>query len=656
MILDEFIDIKISGSKQITIYSKLGFKCEMGDTIHCPIEKLSLGSHLYIRMTCDFCGKEITKQYNTYNNQTNNGELPISCMGCINEKRKFSIKKKYNVDNISQLNETKEKIKKNNNDKYGVDYYMQTEEFKESVKNTNNEKYGVDWIPQTNLFKEKSKKTNQEKYGTDFAIQSDIIKNRSKETCLSRYNKDSYMKTDDFRKKSKEKNQEKYGTDYASQSDTIKEKIKQTNLTKFGVEYPSQTNEIKEKIKQTNLTKYGVEYTPQSDIVKEKMKNSNLNKYGSEYYSQSKIFKSIIKNRKIPHLKEKFDINVINIENNIIEYHCDKCGKNSKSDYQLLYNRMVYKTVLCENCNPINSAISGEENQLLNFIKNNYSGNTLSNIRNVISPYELDIYLPDFKLAFEYNGLFWHNEFYTENNYHLNKTEQCEKQGIHLIHIYEDDWLYKTDIVKSRILNLLGITPIKIYARKCEIKEINDNKLLREFLETNHMQGFVGSQIKLGLFYNDELVSLMTFGKQRKSMGIKNKINSYEMLRFCNKLNTSVIGGADRLFKYFINTYKPVEVVSYADRSWSRGDLYYKLRFDYISKTPPNYYYIVDGIRKYRFNFRKDLLIKEGFDVNKTEHQIMLERGIYRIYDSGSLKFKYHPYRHHPDGFHSEDI
>ena len=89
MILDEFIDIKISGSKQITIYSKLGFKCEMGDTIHCPIEKLSLGSHLSIRMTCDFCGKEITKHYNTYNNQTNNGELPISCMGCINEKRKM---------------------------------------------------------------------------------------------------------------------------------------------------------------------------------------------------------------------------------------------------------------------------------------------------------------------------------------------------------------------------------------------------------------------------------------------------------------------------------------------------------------------------------------------------------------------------------------
>ena len=186
---------------------------------------------------------------------------------------------------------------------------------------------------------------------------------------------------------------------------------------------------------------------------------------------------------------------------------------------------------------------------------------------------------------------------------------------------------------------MIGKNLNKIYARKCIIKEIKDNKLVREFLEKNHLQGFVGCQIKLGLFYNDELVSLMTFGKQRKSMGTKSKENVYEMLRFCNKLNTSVIGGADKLFKYFIDNFHPVEIISYADRSWSQGDLYYKLRFHLMHKTAPNYYYIVNGIRKHRFNYRKDKLVHDGYDKNLSEHEIMLNRKIYRIYDSGSLKF-----------------
>jgi hypothetical protein len=165
--------------------------------------------------------------------------------------------------------------------------------------------------------------------------------------------------------------------------------------------------------------------------------------------------------------------------------------------------------------------------------------------------------------------------------------------------------------------------------------------MIRDFLDKNHIQGFINSKIRMGLFYNGELVSLMIFGYQRKSMGSIGKENVYEMLRFCNKLNTSVIGGADKLFKYFVNTYKPVEVISYADRSWSLGDLYFKLGFNLVHKTGPNYYYIVDGIRKHRFNFRKDKLVREGFDPCKSEHDIMLERDIFRIYDSGSLKFSY---------------
>ena len=124
----------------------------------------------------------------------------------------------------------------------------------------------------------------------------------------------------------------------------------------------------------------------------------------------------------------------------------------------------------------------------------------------------------------------------------------------------------------------------------------------------------------------------MTFGNCRIAI-------EYELLRFCNKLNTNVIGGASKLFNYFIKTYQPIEIVTYADRSISQGKLYKTLGFTFIGKTKPNYYYIIGDIRYHRFKFRKDKLIKQGFDSNKTEHEIMIDRKILRIYDSGNLKY-----------------
>ena len=234
--------------------------------------------------------------------------------------------------------------------------------------------------------------------------------------------------------------------------------------------------------------------------------------------------------------------------------------------------------------------------------------------------------------------MYWHSEEYLNNNYHLNKTQECEKQSIKLIHIFEDEWLYKQEIVKSRLQNILGLTPNKIYGRKTEIREVS-SKITKEFLIDNHIQGNVNSKINLGLYYNDELVSLMTFGNLRKSMGSTQKDDSYELLRFCNKLNTTVIGGADKLLKNFIRLYTPKEIISYADRRWSQGNLYEKLNFTHIHDSKPNYWYILGTNREYRFKYRKDVLVKEGYDPSKTEHQIMINRGIYRIYDCGNKKF-----------------
>ena len=117
----------------------------------------------------------------------------------------------------------------------------------------------------------------------------------------------------------------------------------------------------------------------------------------------------------------------------------------------------------------------------------------------------------------------------------MNKTNECEKQGIHLVHIFENEWNFKQAIVKSRIKNLLGVFGFTIYARKCEVKEVSSKESF-EFQNQNHIQGGVHSKVNIGLYYENELVSLMTFSKPRF-----NKKHEWELVRFCNSLKETIV-------------------------------------------------------------------------------------------------------------------
>lgn len=326
---------------------------------------------------------------------------------------------------------------------------------------------------------------------------------------------------------------------------------------------------------------------------------------------------------------DKYDyskINYINSKNKVILI-CD----NGHEISQKANNHL--RGTGCPKCNRFNK----KECSVIKFIEENYKAGIIQSDRTILNGKELDIYLPDLNIAFEFNGLYWHSEIYKDRMYHLNKTKDSLNKGVQLVHIWEDDWNYKQDIVKSIILNKLGDSK-RIFARKCKIK-IPNNKEVREFLVSNHIQGFVGSKVKIGLYFEDELVSLMTFGNLRKSLGQKSTEGSYELLRFCNKVGYSVVGGAGKMFKYFLNNYYVNEVISYSDNSRGVGNLYKQLGFELVSETIPNYYWIIDNVRKHRFNFRKDKLIKEGNDPNKTEVQIMNEKGYNRIFDCGNKKW-----------------
>ena len=510
---------------------------------------------------------------------------------CIIKKRKNTCRDKYGVDNPKKSKEILEKEKKNILKKWGGKHYMYNDEIRNKFNSSMIENWGVEWAQQSKELSNKSKETFNNNPN-----KNEIISDRSNKLVNKTINEKELINN--------------------KKKETIK-----NNWGSFEIFY----NNITEKVRKKSMINYGVNHHfSHQDIIIKRI---------NSYYNT-------VTNKIISKLPQH--IIYINRELNktgsdsVIILKCNNCNEEFKINRQLLVNRISNNKEICLNCNPVLYGKSGMELELLEFIKQNYNGDILTNIQSMIKG-ELDIYIPEIKLAFEFNGLYWHSELYKDRLYHLNKTKECDKLGIQLIHVWEDDWLYKNEIVKSMIKNKLSKSKT-IFARKCYIKEV-DNNVVKYFLNTNHIQGFVGSKIKLGLYFNDELVNLMTFGNLRKSLGQKSEEGSYEMLRFCNKINVSVSGGASKLLKYFIDNYNPKEIISYSDNSRSNGNMYEKLGFKFIRNSYPNYYYIIDGIRKHRFNFRKDKLIKNGADPSKTEIQIMNELGYNRVFDCGAKKW-----------------
>jgi hypothetical protein len=259
-----------------------------------------------------------------------------------------------------------------------------------------------------------------------------------------------------------------------------------------------------------------------------------------------------------------------------------------------------------------------------------------TNDRTLLGNKELDILIPIRNVAIEFDGLFWHNDTLLDKNYHLQKTELAKQNNIKLIHVFEDEWTHKQDIVKSRIRYILGLANVKVYARKCEIRLVSTEEE-RMFLNSNHIQGYAPSSVKLGLFHKDELISLMTFSKPNLAKGQRKEDNTWELLRFCSKLNTNVVGGAGKLFKHFVKHYTPTKILSFSDKRWGSGSVYPTLGFDYKGDTKPNYWYVDAGkvIRIHRFSLRKN----NKDDANLTEYENRKKQGFLRIWDCGSSKW-----------------
>jgi hypothetical protein len=465
----------------------------------------------------------------------------------------------------------------------------------------------------------------------------------------------------DVKKKKEEKSILKYGTKTPAESKVIKEKIIKTNNDKYGLNSPMCLSEIQEKSKKTLLKNYGVDNPSKSVELKQKRvksfklstyketyKKTSLEKYGVNHPWMDKDIHSKTIDYFYNDYRERINNKITKdfifigfekeISTNLI-FECHKCNTKFKILTYQFYYRINSGISICTNCFPISENASITQIEMYNFIKDNYNGSILLDDKSHINPYEIDVYLPDIKIGFEFNGLWWHSSKFKNDNYHLQKIEAAHKSNISLYTIWEDDWNIKRDICKSYILNKLGKSN-RIMGRKCHVKEVNYN-VSKAFLNNNHFQGDCKSSIRLGLYYNDELVSLMTFSKLRLPMGGRNKEGVYELTRFCNKTFNNVVGGASKLMKYFINTYNPIEVETYSDNLISNGNMYKKLGFEYKHTSNPGYWYVIDGKKEHRFNWRKSKLKKLGADMNKTENEIMEEWGFYKIYNAGNKKWIY---------------
>lgn len=259
--------------------------------------------------------------------------------------------------------------------------------------------------------------------------------------------------------------------------------------------------------------------------------------------------------------------------------------------------------------------------------------NFITKDREVLNGKELDIFIPDHLLGIEYNGEYWHSDSKKDHDNLYTKTILAENYCIDLVHIWEHEWQTKQNIVKSRLAGILGLNK-RIFARKTNVRVINWS-LAQEFLDKCHIQGSGSpTNINLGLYLQDELIALMTFGKPRF-----NSAYEYELVRYCSILNTNIVGGAGKLLKYFIKEYKPKNIISYSDRRWGRGNLYRKLGFIMINRTEPNYFYFKGTKKISRYQAQKhklEKLIPEYYDPSKTENDMMSNAGYIKCYDCGN--------------------
>lgn len=526
--------------------------------------------------------------------------------------------------------------------------YVKTDEVKNrQQKNTKLgmlAKYGVEYAGQLPNFSKKLKETKLKNHGDENYVNPE----KAKQTRLSRYGSENYNNIEKF----KETFISKYGVDNPSKVDSMLDKVKAKKIEHFGGSgvSPLVLSKLKERLDSGSVG-FGSETFNKKMVDLYGTSNPTKNREIAKQVgiTQKELFYgSLLSGLRlgdtIP-LFSKEEYTGTRLSNDKMVFYPFKCKICS---HEFSASIEDGKIPVCHKCHP--TGRSRCEIEVFEFVKSilPQECEIISNDRQLISPLEIDIYIPEKKLAIEFDGVIWHSENFGDKprNYHLTKTQAAGKRGVKLIHIFEHEWMTRQDIIKRKISACLGVVgpSKKIYGRKCIIKEITPN-VCSEFLRMHHIQGNDKSSVKLGAIYEEKLVAVMTFGKERVALGTKKSSDgNFEMYRFAVG-DSPVIGIGGKLFSHFLTNYNPTKVTTFADIRYSGLSAFYeKIGFTYLNPTPPNYYYfnIKDPLKLFhRFSFRKNVLSKKlaNFNPEISEWENMKLHGYDRIWDCGNLKY-----------------
>jgi hypothetical protein len=464
-------------------------------------------------------------------------------------------------------------------------------------------KYGIDNIAKREETIKKRSKTNEERYGgTGFASES--LARKTKETIKEKYETDNFMKTEEAKKLFS-------GSNNPMSKNNPSSKLRRESVSRKLKDKPS-------KLKNKSYTEiYGEE------------RAKEINKH------KSALFRERFINNQLEILLDYFEVDLL--DKQFLGAHVRHNWKCRKCEFIFIQSwNAIQQGYQCPICYPRFMGDSKSEREIREFIRS-LGLSIIENDKQLIKPKEVDIFIPSKNFAIELNGIFYHSEVKKDKKYHLEKTISCEKKGITLMHIFEDEWIYKKDIVKSMISHKLGLSNSKrINARQCTISEI-DNKEANLFLDTFHIQGkTIGDRVKLGAFYNNELVSIMTFRSN-------DKINSeflWELNRFCSNFNYHIPGIASKLLSYFRKNFLWEKIFTFSERRLSNGNLYKNLGFTFTSYTDINFWYTNGGLSRKSRQFVISEMKKEVVPEGITQEQFMAKKGYFKIYGCGNLKFE----------------
>ena len=543
----------------------------------------------------------------------------------IQTKKEQTTLKHFGVKHPAQSEKVQQKMQDTMVERYGVAHPYQSEEFIKRAKQTCIDKYGVDNYTKTDEYAKRVKKTNLKKYGTEYAIASTEVRDRIAQSSLTNFGVDNPLKSPEVRAKIAQTNLDKYGAENPFASELIKDKIKQTNLARLGVENPAQSADIMVKVQDTQNNLYGG-MGFQSEIINNKIKQTTKSKYGVENYAETDEYKD--KFRKTSRLHYGVDNPTQNAD--IIKSVSDTVKARYGVDWacQLPQAREAYRTI-----SKINKSFAEclDKHEIAYFMEK------------TIANRSYDFSITNSSYLIEINPTTTHNSFMSifdkssnglDKNYHLDKTNLARQHNFNCVHVWDwDDW--------NKIIEIISPKSNVIYARKCEIREITGPDC-NAFLQQYHLQGSCrGQKVRFGLFYQDELIMVMTFGTPRY-----NKNFEWELLRLCTKSDTAVIGGAEKLWKWFITEHTPNSIISYCDNSKFSGSVYIRLGMTLNSITPPNKHWYNLKTEEHITN---NLLLQKGFDnlfgtdfgKGTDNEQLMIEYGWLPVYDCGQMVFIY---------------